>query len=72
MENGEDAADGPAEVGTTCSAVLVGLQSVLLSLARAQAVLGRGTSEDEAEFNQLFNNLRREWSANLATQLTAT
>jgi len=71
VENGDDSLDGSTDVGNTCFAVLVGLQSMLLSLARAQAVLGRGTSEDEAEFNQLFNNLRREWSANLATQLTA-
>jgi hypothetical protein len=60
-----------ADVGKTCSEVLVGLQSLLLSLARTQSQLCSREHGPDSEFEQLFDKLRREWSSNLATQLVA-
>lgn len=68
-EAGDEAAEIPTDVGNTCSDVLVGIQSLLFSLARTQGQLSR--DENESEFKHLFDKLRREWSENLATQLTA-
>lgn len=68
-ETGEENLEVSSEIGRTCSEVLVGLQSLLLSLARTQSQLsGR---DQEAEFQRLFDTLRKEWSSNLATQLLA-
>ena len=73
--NGEDPDDesigGSDDVGRTCSEVLVGLQSVLLSLARTQSQICSREHGVDSEFEQLFDKLRREWSSNLATQLVA-
>jgi len=66
---GEDSLEIATDVGNTCSEVLVGLQSLLLSLARTQSQLS-GRDQD-SEFQQLFDVLRKEWSSNLATQLMA-
>ena len=67
-EIGDEGAEIPTDIGNTCSEVLVGIQSLLFSLARTQGQLAR--DENEAEFRQLFEKLRKEWSENLATQLT--
>lgn len=68
--NGEfDGVSVDLEVATNASEVLVSLQLLLLSLARAQSQMsGRSDSDDHL---QLFERLRREWSANLETQLSA-
>ncbi len=65
----EDTLDIPADIGNTCSGILLALQSMLLSLGRTQSQLCSGSAVDESEFRQMFENLRREWSSNLATQL---
>lgn len=67
----DESIDGLNDVGRTCSEVLVGLQSLLLSLARTQSQLCSRDHGSESEFEQLFDKLRREWSSNLATQLVA-
>lgn len=56
----------PGDTGHTCSEVLVGLQSVLLSLARTQSRLGH---QDDGEYRKMFDTMNREWSENLATVL---
>jgi anti-sigma regulatory factor (Ser/Thr protein kinase) len=50
-----------------CSAALVALQLLLLSLARTQSQM-TGTDSDE-ELCKFFETFRREWSSNLDTQL---
>jgi hypothetical protein len=69
----ESEADGsvevPSDIGQTCSSILVGLQSVLLSLARTQTRLGH--QDSEGEYNKMFDTMNREWSENLATVLLA-
>jgi hypothetical protein len=68
-ETGEENLEVSSEIGRTCSEVLIGLQSLLLSLARTQSQLsGR---DQGSEFQRLFDTLRKEWSSNLATQLVA-
>jgi len=71
-----DEADGDSdgvsvdlEVATNASEVLVALQLLLLSLARTQSQMSGHSDSDE--HLQLFERLRREWSANLETQLSA-
>src|SRR6266478_5889525 len=69
----ESDADGSVEVPTdiaqTSSAILVGLQSILLTLARTQSRLG--SQDIEGEYKRMFETLNREWSENLATVLLA-
>ncbi len=65
-EEGADSMD--AGVRSTCSEVLVGLQLMLHSLARTQSQI---VAADDEETRQVLENLRREWSSNLATQLMA-
>lgn len=66
-ETEEDALEISTDVAKTGSEVLVGLQSVLLSLARTQSQL---CSRDQGtDFEDLFHKLRQEWSENLRTQL---
>jgi len=69
----EAEADGSVEVPTdiaqTSSAILVGLQSVLLALARTQSRLG--SQDTEGEYKRMFDTMNREWSENLATVLLA-
>lgn len=67
----DESIDGLNDVGRTCSEVLIGLQSLLLSLARTQSQLSSRDHGSDSEFEQLFDKLRREWSNNLATQLVA-
>jgi len=71
-----DEADGDSDgitidsdAAASTSEVLVALQLLLLSLARTQGQMGGLDSSDEHA--QLFERLRREWSANLETQLAA-
>jgi hypothetical protein len=63
--------DGPVEVpediGQTCSSILIGIQSVLLSLARTQTRLGH--QDQEGEYKKMFDTMNREWSEHLATVL---
>lgn len=59
----------PADIGQTCSTVLVGIQSILLSLARTQSRLG--SQDIDGEYNKMFDTMNREWSENLATVLLA-
>jgi hypothetical protein len=49
------------------SELLVALQLLLLSLARTQSIM---CADDDADKRQLFENLRREWSATLQTHLS--
>ncbi len=69
----ESDADGSVEVPTdiaqTSSAILVGLQSILLTLARTQSRLG--SQDIEGEYKRMFDTMNREWSENLATVLLA-
>ena len=57
------------EVASNASDILVSLQLLLLSLARTQSQMSAHADSDE--HMQLFERLRREWSANLETQLSA-
>ena len=57
--------DAPADISEQ-SDVLVGLQLLLLSLARTQSVM---CNDDDPAKRQLFDNLRREWSNSLQTHL---
>ena len=63
-ESGEGAGDGVAD---TTRKALVGLQLLLLSLARAQTQMLTGSTQGEED--QLFRNLRKAWSDVLETQL---
>lgn len=70
-DTGEDNLEAQSDIATMSSEVLVGVQSVLLSLARTQSQLCSGSADERPEFEELFAKLRTEWSGNLATQLTA-
>lgn len=69
----ESDGDGPGELpedmGETCSSILLGIQSVLLTLARTQSRLGY--HDQEGEYRKMFDTMNREWSENLATVLLA-
>ena len=69
QEAGEENIEVSGDVGETSKEVLIGLQSLLLSLARTQSQLC--SHDGENEHRQLFDKLRKEWSENLATQLSA-
>jgi hypothetical protein len=65
----DDESEINPEVAHTCSEVLIALQLMLLSLARAQNQMsGFGNNE---EHKRLFDTLRKEWSSNLETVLTS-
>ncbi len=70
----EDESDGdggtPRGASAEGSDLLTGLQMLLLSLARTQSQML--SSEGSAEYRQLFENLRKEWSDSLKTQLQMT
>jgi hypothetical protein len=69
VEDADEGSDVPDGVASTCSEVLVGIQLMLLSLARTQSLMtGHGSN---SEHRQLFDKLRKEWSDNLETQLNA-
>jgi hypothetical protein len=69
MVSSNDSSGAESEVaagdGEQCD-VLVGLQLMLLSLARTQSVM---CNDDDPTKRQLFDNLRREWSNSLETHL---
>ncbi len=67
QEIGEDNVEVSADVGGTCREVLVGLQSLLFSLARTQSQMG--STDDGHHHQKVFETLRKQWSDNLATQL---
>ncbi len=64
---GDDGDPEETRVGAVCSEVLVAVQLMLHSLARTQSQLGAAGDGDTRE---LLENMRREWSSNLATQLS--
>ena len=64
--NGSDSNE--AELGNKTSEILVALQMLLFSLGRTQSQMSLGG--DNAERSKLFEDLRREWSETLKTQLT--
>lgn len=55
------------ELAQDCSEALVSLELLLMSLARTQSEM---TTNDDAERQRTFDLLRKQWSMNLATQLT--
>lgn len=65
--NGSEDDDSVAEPGA--SEILVALQMLLFSLGRAQSLMS--LDGENAERTQLFEDLRREWSQALKTQLAA-
>jgi hypothetical protein len=67
-DNGE--ADNDAlSAATVASEALVAFELLLLSLARTQTALL--VNDASGDSKRLFDNLRRQWSIDLATQLTA-
>ncbi len=68
-ESGEGTIEVGMGVGEKCRETLLGIQAMLLSLARTQSQLS--TDDADGERKQVFEKLRREWSENLATQLNA-
>ena len=54
------------DVAESTRKALLGLELVLLSLARVQAQMTITAGDEQAE---LFHNLRQEWSKTLQTQL---
>ncbi len=67
QEGDDDNIEVSADVGTTCREALVGIQAMLLSLARTQSQLGSQAAGTEVQ--KLFDTLRKSWSENLGTQL---
>jgi len=69
----EDSEDGDVPVNNDLvkmtSEVLIGVQTMLLSLARTQSQLSNRKGDDD--YARLFRTLQQEWSASLATQLRA-
>ncbi len=63
---GEESETSGSEFATTCRRALLGLQLMLLSLARTQAQMTSG--DTHAEQAQLFRNLRKAWSDAMETQ----
>jgi Histidine kinase-, DNA gyrase B-, and HSP90-like ATPase len=59
----------PLSAPTDASSLLTGLQMLLFSLARTQSQILSGDAA--AEYRLLFDNLRKEWSNSLKTQLQA-
>ena len=69
VEDGQNGADDDErEVVPGASEILVALQMLLFSLGRAQSVMS--LDGENVERAQLFEDLRREWSQALKTQLT--
>jgi hypothetical protein len=64
----DEEAEIDPEIARTCSEVLVALQMLLMSLARAQSQMSDyGYNE---EHRRLFDTLRKEWSSNLEVMLS--
>jgi hypothetical protein len=72
QEPEDSESDGSTARGasTDSSDLLIRLQMLLLSLARTQSQML--LAENSAEYAVLFENVRKEWSNNLKTQLTAS
>jgi hypothetical protein len=66
---GESGGDTEADrdLAQGCSEALVSLELLLMSLARTQSEM---MTNDDAERQRTFDLLRKQWSMNLATQLT--
>ena len=56
------------DLAARCSEAIVGLQLLLLSLARTQSEMT--VNDESGERQRSFEQLRRQWSQNLATQLS--
>ena len=56
------------DLAARCSETVIGLQLLLLSLARTQSAMT--ANDNEGELQRTFDTLRRQWSQNLATQLS--
>jgi hypothetical protein len=69
QESGDDNIEVSKDIGKISSEILIGIQSLLFSLARTQSQLS-SINHDEG-FEELFDKLKVEWSNNLSTQLTA-
>ena len=67
QEIGDENAEASADVGAASREVLVGLQSLLFSLARTQSQMG--SLDGGHDYQKVFDTLRKQWSENLATQL---
>lgn len=65
----EDGVAVETSAAANCAEILVSLQLLLHALARTQGQMS--AHDDDGEHRQLFEKLRREWSANLETQLNA-
>jgi hypothetical protein len=67
--NGATEVDSETALGASSDAasLLIALQMLLFSLARAQSQML--STDTAAEYRLLFENLRKEWSNNLKTQL---
>lgn len=64
--NGDDELE--PDLSARCAEAVVGLQLLLLSLARTQSAMT--ANDSEGELLRTFDVLRRQWSQNLATQLS--
>jgi hypothetical protein len=67
QEIGDDSIEVPTDVGGACREVLLGIQSMLFSLARTQSQMN--SVDDGQSHQRLFDTLRKQWSENLTTQL---
>ena len=67
---GEDEGEHDSDLAERLSQALVSLQLMLLSLARTQSEMT--VHDDNGERQRTFDLLRRQWSLNLANQLTLT
>lgn len=56
------------DLSARCAEAVVGLQLLLLSLARTQSAMT--ANDGEGELQRTFDMLRRQWSQNLTTQLS--
>jgi hypothetical protein len=71
VEAGSGDGEGQIDAATAeeASQVLTNLQLLLLSLGRTQSEMI--VADPTGERQKVFDNLRRQWSINLATQLTS-
>jgi hypothetical protein len=69
QESDDESVEVDAGVAEKCRETLLGIQAMLLSLARTQSQLSGDDADGERK--QVFEKLRREWSENLTTQLNA-
>jgi hypothetical protein len=56
------------DLAARCAETIVGLQLLLLSLARTQSTMT--VNDSDGELQRTFDTLRKQWSQNLATQLS--